>query len=105
MIRVTYNITGLPVPGGYELLNQVLSSEQKLMFMVYRTYAAENGCTITTTKGDGWRTDIFEWESRELFDGFYTYANSLGNYDQFIEEYQAVLASIGATQTRVEEEI
>jgi hypothetical protein len=106
MIKITYNITGLPVPGGQELLSLALSDEMKLTFMALRAYAADNGCNIITIPtDDGQRTDIFEWVSRELLDSFYTYANTLVNYDQFIEEYRAVLASVGATQTRTEEEI
>jgi hypothetical protein len=105
MIRITHNITGLPIPGGHDLLQNSLSTEMKSVFGQIRAWAKENNCNVIVTGDSGWRTDIFEWADRASLNNFLTYANTVTNYDQFYTDYCAVISSIGAAISRTEEEV
>ncbi len=105
MIRITHRFTNLPVPNGYTSLQSLMSAEMKSIFVTLRDYATANGCTISVSAGDGWRTDILEWPSREQLDAFLAYANTLTNYTQLYSEYTSLINSLGASLSKTEEEV
>jgi hypothetical protein len=105
MIRITHRFTNLPVPHGYTSLQSLMSNEMKSIFVILREYATTNGCTISVSTGDNWRTDILEWPNREQLDSFLTYANTITNYDNLYSEYTTLINSLGASLSKTEEEV
>ena len=105
MIRITYSITNLPIPGGHDLLYYSMPDEMKAHFAEWKPYVMSIGGKITPTGDAGWRKDYWDFPDRATLENARAYANSHFDFDQFYADYVKVVESIGATITRTEEEL
>lgn len=107
MIQVKYI---MQLPAGktvLDVLNLPDASELVGYFGIWRAYAESNNCTVTSENDPvtNITTYTYNWQTQADLDQFYTFANSLTDYSQFATSVDTLVAQLGGSLNRTEQEM